>query len=393
MQSDQLFVLLQLILFLTGAASFVVPPRIASVQTRIITSRKVRWWPTTRISTVTDDSNRRGINAVPSLYEEQEKLLVKRGELEAALMAKDGIAGIEANVVKGAGGSGGFGGGAKKGASSKKNLKAQAKEHAKVLRREGVVRIDNVLPKKVADDMRDFVYTMRKESEELVRAGEIQPIERFADVLLKSNRCDMPIPLGSKLVADALLNAIQTSPVGKTIEALFGANAMLYELSCLMSDPGSSRQNIHPDTPCSEGEEAVLYTCFMALQDITIDMGPTTWIPKTHTVAAHSDFQDNSSENDAESKKDRLLRTQPSVLGLLPKGSCGIFDSRLLHCGGANESDTSRALFYVSFKNPKIGYPGNPGSIRKNYISQFTLSALDKELTKYKKGKESIVIS
>lgn len=49
-----------------------------------------------------------------------------------------------------------------------------------------------------------------------------------------------------------------------------------------------------------------------------------------------------------------------TVLGLLPKGCCAIFDSRTLHCGGANRSDTSRALFYFTFKNPKIGDPGNP---------------------------------
>jgi hypothetical protein len=49
-----------------------------------------------------------------------------------------------------------------------------------------------------------------------------------------------------------------------------------------------------------------------------------------------------------------------TVLGLLPKGCCAIFDSRTLHCGGANRSDKSRALFYFTFKNPKIGDPGNP---------------------------------
>jgi len=302
--------------------------------------------------------------------------------------------GITPNIVKGAGSTGGFGGGGSKGGgSNKKNLKAQAKEHAKVLRQEGVVRIDNVFPPTLADDIREWVYTKRSESEEMVRNNEIQPIERFANVLLKGNRCDMTIPLGeSKLVAECLLHIFQNSPVGQTMANLFGKDAVLYELSCLISDPGSDRQNVHPDTPCTAGEEAVLYTCFIALQDITIDMGPTTWIPRSHTPEAHAEFKsDYSGLDGVESKKDVLLRTKPCVLGLLPKGSCGIFDSRLLHCGGANGSEISRALFYVSFKNPKVGYPGNPGSIRKEYISKYTLAVLDKELGKYKKGKESVI--
>jgi hypothetical protein len=74
---------------------------------------------------------------------------------------------------------------------------------------------------------------------------------------------------------------------------------------------------------------------------------------------------------------------------MLPKGSCGIFDSRLLHCGGANRSadDTTRAIFYFSFKNPKIGYPGNPPSIRPELVSKLTLDVLCKDLEGYPKGK------
>jgi ectoine hydroxylase-related dioxygenase (phytanoyl-CoA dioxygenase family) len=165
----------------------------------------------------------------------------------------------------------------------------------------------------------------------------------------------------------------------------------LYELSCMMSDPGSQRQVVHPDTPCaSANEDPVLYTCFVALQDVQLDMGPTTWLPGTHTVDNHRLFRDESTpDGQDENNKDKLLRTKPSVIGLLPKGSCGIFDSRLLHCGGANTSPTSRAIFYISFKSPKITNPGNPGSIRRDYISKFTLSELEKELTLYAKGKDS----
>jgi ectoine hydroxylase-related dioxygenase (phytanoyl-CoA dioxygenase family) len=359
---------------LTGAT---VPALL--VYSWVPTSKPVRTWNALPASNVPD-----------LLYQEQEKMLVGRGQLEADLMA-DTYTPLQANIVKGAGSGGGFGGGSSKGKSQKQLLKAQGKAHADVLRREGVVRIDNVLPDKIADEMRKFAYDLRRLSEEQVTNKEILPIQRFADVLLKTNRCDLTIPLGSTLVADALCNLLQHSPVGKTLEALLSPDAVLYELSCLMSDPGSQRQVVHPDTPCTtSNDEPALYTCFVALQDVQIDMGPTTWIPGTHRVDAHELFKDESiPAGGIESSKDTLLRTRPSVLGLLPKGSCGLFDSRLLHCGGANESEMSRALFYVSFKNPKLVNPGNPGSIRREYISQFTLSQLDKELTLYSKGKDS----
>jgi ectoine hydroxylase-related dioxygenase (phytanoyl-CoA dioxygenase family) len=327
------------------------------------------------------------LNAIPSLYKEQEKMLVSRGKVEAALM--QGVyRPIESENVKGAGSGGGFGGSKR---SRKSQLIVEGKAHAETLKISGVVRIDHVLSKDAADELRAFAYALRHESEALVASGEVEPFQRFADVLLKENRCDLTIPLGSRVVADVLCNVLQESPVGYTISNLLGKEAVLYELSCLMSDPGSQRQVVHPDTPYREDDEPVLYTCFIALQDINIDMGATIWIPGTNTRQAHELFKDEDTSL-GESAKDRLLRTTPAVVGLLPKGCCAIFDSRTLHCGGSNKSETSRALFYFTFKNPKIGFPGNPGSIRREYISKFTLATLETEMKRYGKGKGSSVL-
>jgi ectoine hydroxylase-related dioxygenase (phytanoyl-CoA dioxygenase family) len=205
------------------------------------------------------------------LYGEQEKLLVNRGILENELMvSKAKTVALPSNIVKGSEGGGGFGKKSSSSSSSSAN-KAAAKSHAKVLTKEGVVRIDNVLSPALADTIRQSVYTMRQESETLVQSGTLPSISRFADVLLKSNRCDMTIPIGLPWVANALSSILVDSPVGKVMEVLLGQDCILYELSSLMSDPGSQRQVVHPDTPYRE--EPVLYTCFVALQDIEMDMG------------------------------------------------------------------------------------------------------------------------
>lgn len=111
-------------------------------------------------------------------------------------------------------------------------------------------------------------------------------------------------------------------------------------------------------------------------------------MPGTHTKEAHESFQiEESLDGSTLSPKDQLLRNTDSVLGVLPKGCCGIFDSRLLHAGTANRSDQSRAIFYVSFKNPKLGYPGNPASIRPDLSGKLNLRQLQKELKSFQKGK------
>lgn len=315
-------------------------------------------------------------------YAEQEALIVDRGVFEQTLITN--ISPLEAPKIKG-GKAGGFG-------KASGNSKAEGKEYAKILKKDGVVRIDNVLSPATADGVRDYLYALREQSEKEVEEGKIQPIQRFATVLLKKNRCDLTIPLGDEIITTALDESLRLSPIGATISNIFGNEAILHEFSCLMSDSGSQRQVIHPDTPYVEGKDAVLYTCFIALQDVTLDMGPTVWLPGTNNKQSHIEFRDEISW-DGESKKDALIRNTPAKLGLLKKGSCAIFDSRTLHCGTANISGGSRALFYFSFKNAEIGYTGNPASIRKELGEEnVSLGNLVKDLKGFGMGKGTPLI-
>ncbi len=209
---------------------------------------------------------------------------------------------IDAHVVKGGSGGEGFGANGSGGGGSKKALlKTQAKAHARVLKERGVVRIDNVLNPSLADSLRKHVYELRQESELAIAAGDMNPKTVFANVLLTHNRRDMTLPMGPEWTGQALSRILLESPVGFTIESILGKDALLREWSCLISDPQSQRQVVHPDTPWQP--EPVLYTCFLALQDVTLDMGPTTWLPETHTEAIHKQFQDESGP------KDQLLAT------------------------------------------------------------------------------------
>jgi len=190
----------------------------------------------------------------------------------------------------------------------------------------------------------EFITELQHQSEIEINEGSIPQNQRYADVLLRKNRCDLTIPLNT-ITLTTLNTILNESPIGTTLESALGKKALLYEFSCLISDYGSDRQNIHPDTPIYDGDDSipVLYTCFIVLQDVALDMGPTLWMPGTHTSEVHELFQD-------EDGKEGLLREKPYVLGILPTGSCGIFDSRALHCSTSNNVEGScRKVFYVSF--------------------------------------------
>jgi hypothetical protein len=180
--------------------------------------------------------------------------------------------------------------------------------YATALRQNGVVRINSVLSAPVARTMREWVVEYRAEALEQVQMGKVASKDRFADVLLRHNRCDLTLPLGPNPVMDALYSVLFQSSVLPTIlRSAFrssGDNSdgvdddddpVLYELSTLISDPGSQRQVVHPDNPLLAGSPAsaaasasngddsnnvpVLLTCFVALQDVTEDMGPTVYLP------------------------------------------------------------------------------------------------------------------
>jgi Phytanoyl-CoA dioxygenase (PhyH) len=307
--------------------------------------------------------------------------------------------------------------------------KVDVAPYAAALRRDGVVRINSVLSEATAQTMREWVVSYRAESEALVQSGKVAATERFADVLLRHNRCDMTLPLGPNPVMDALYSVLcQSAVVPELLRVAFRTDdedgsdnhggiddPVLYELSTLISDPGSQRQVVHPDNPILAGGGAgraaedgasddgsnnnnnnnngatapVLLTCFVALQDVTEDMGPTVYLPGTHTKEAHKQFfsgdGDGGGGDGTPSPKDALLEANPKVLGLLGRGDCSLYDSRVLHCGSANRHPhQSRALFYMSFRNPRVADPGNPASIRPGLAArQLTLSQLQTLLVEH----------
>ena len=225
---------------------------------------------------------------------------------------------------------------------------------ADALRADGVVRIDGALSAAAADALAAHVdaelAAARSEKPSLDADG------RFGPVLSRTNRWDLKLRRGPA-VDGALAEVLASGGVAKLLDHALGdepgggekKGATLFELAALVSDPGSPRQPIHPDTPRRPGSEApAVVTAFVALQDVDEEMGPTLFLPRTQSADAHEKF--NAPEDGGRAKAE-LLRTTPHRLGLLKKGDVALFDARLLHGGLDNRSARRRRLFYFSFKD------------------------------------------
>lgn len=108
------------------------------------------------------------------------------------------------------------------------------------------------------------------------------------------------------------------------------------EIAVMINEPGSTSQAFHPDYMDME-----LKTCFIALQDVTKDMGPTQLIPNTNDKDTIDRFE----------HENRLgfPLNQPNVLGILNCGDALIYHVQTIHRGTANTSTKRRNLFYFTY--------------------------------------------
>ena len=105
-------------------------------------------------------------------------MIIQRGELEESMMPPPTpLEAAPRGSAAGAGG-GGFGAASTSKQGRTKQYKNEAKLLAKTLRRDGVIRIDNVLSDETADKLLDYVVKLRKQSTEDVESGRVPPLQR-----------------------------------------------------------------------------------------------------------------------------------------------------------------------------------------------------------------------
>jgi hypothetical protein len=277
-------------------------------------------------------------------------------------------------------------------------LERLAAEQAKVVRKEGTLRIDQALSPELTDKLREYVLEQQVLAQVQTDLDMDSSKAFYGVENARQHRCDLQLSLlRGGYAADKggnVADDLESHVLADTLQALVGADGSLrflyenlvtcegelYELAAVITDPGSKRQQVHPDLPFQQ--EAPLYVIFLALQDVTEEMGPTSFLMRTHTYEENTTFFNLA-------KKDEQLSGANCRLSTLKKGDAVLFDARILHCGNANHpvDGSTRALFNFSFRNPKVtGDLGYPGSIRPGYNGAMNLADLSDALVSYENG-------
>ena len=245
------------------------------------------------------------------------------------------------------------------------------------LRDHGVVRVNGVLTPSTCKTLLSHVNeelekTLLEQQNMLCMESDDALSSRFAKVLARQSECGTTrrhdLKLDLKPPVSAAIEEMLSS-LGPAFSECLGEDAVLYELASLISEPGSPLQPFHPDTPFLDDQGACVLTAFIALQPVEEDMGPTTFLPASHTAKDHEAFKTKDDGGEAYLS---LLRSRPVYRGLLGAGDATVFDSRLLHRGGANESKRRRVLFYASFRARDAKAP--PGTILYDLRGRYSLA-------------------
>jgi ectoine hydroxylase-related dioxygenase (phytanoyl-CoA dioxygenase family) len=228
---------------------------------------------------------------------------------------------------------------------------SRAELAANVLRDDGVVRINHVLSNDLADECLQAINTALTEPDSTKDQADSQG---FGNVFSRRCRYDMYLrPVGIYgQVLDALLSA--DSVMGPMFRNHLlhpnGQPGIFHEFSALVCDPTADSQPIHPDASYCDDHLVPMWTVFVALQDVELDMGATVFLPGTHQAHVHADL--NSADPDA---KNGMLASAEYRRSTLKAGDVAIMDARTLHFGSANTSDKRRVLLYFTIRNPAHG--------------------------------------
>lgn len=177
---------------------------------------------------------------------------------------------------------------------------------------------------------------------------ELEPgrSERSLQTVRKINRC---------AESDSVfLSAARHPRILDVVESLIGRDVKLFGSQCFMKPPGGIEKPYHQDSAYFAIEPMEIVTCWIALDEVTVDNGCMWVIPGGHRLGLmeHADWAvgDRPDKQIPESQLD-LSKETPI---LLSAGSCSFHHSLLPHRSGANRSTQARrglAVHYMSSRS------------------------------------------
>lgn len=152
------------------------------------------------------------------------------------------------------------------------------------LREQGCVKLVDLLSKEQVAALLLSVNAQLADS--IDAAPQLKEMNSFfANSKSQANRWDLKLKYSDEVKSAMRSLLSRSSLLSETLLSLVGGQGRVVELAAFVTIEGAGRQIIHSDTPFSR--QASHYTCTVALQDIDEAMGPTVFIPRTHTEDAY----------------------------------------------------------------------------------------------------------
>jgi phytanoyl-CoA hydroxylase len=147
------------------------------------------------------------------------------------------------------------------------------------------------------------------------------------------------------------------------VESLVGPDIKLFGSQCFLKPPGGVQKPYHQDSAYFTIEPLLLVTCWIALDDVTVENGCMWVIPGSHTGGLHDHSQpwNVAGRVDMQIPDDKIDRSRETPITLTP-GSCSFHHSVLLHRSGPNRTNTHRrglAIHYMSARS-RWTHPTDP---------------------------------
>ena len=230
-------------------------------------------------------------------------------------------------------------------------------ELAREYRERGYIVVDNLIGPEQVADLRERVRQ--------IADGELpfpEALIEYEPGAEKQRELSNLRKINGPATHDArFLDHARTPAVLDVVEQILGSDIKLFSDQVFMKPPGGIEKTYHQDSAYFHIEPADLVTCWLALDDVTIENGCLWVIPGSHRegIKDHSLAWDVGDRTDKTVPEEALNRSAEVPI-TLSAGSCSFHHSVLLHRSGPNTTTTRRrglATHYMSAASRWVGEP------------------------------------